>query len=62
MIHGLKVLDSLGRLKVHRLGLKRLGGQQLEQRDLGGQTLGLGSLKKWWLSLTGLSKILELAL
>ena len=61
MIRGLKVQNSLGHLQVHRLGLQRLGGQNLEQRD-GGQTLGLGGLKRWWSSLTDLQKILKLML
>lgn len=62
VIHGLKVLDGLSHLRVHHLGLKRLCGQKLEQRDWGGQILGLGSLNRRWLSLTGLRKILELGL
>lgn len=46
MIRGLKVQNSLGHLQVHRLGLQRLGGQNLEQRDGGCDLLGLGGLKR----------------
>lgn len=62
MMQSLQVLDSWRKERAHRLGLKRLGGQKMDHRRWGGQSLGLGSLNRWQLSLRGLRKILELAL
>ena len=48
--------------QLHRLGLRRLGRRELDQRHRGGQGLALGSLSTWRWRLRGGRKIPQLAL